>query len=267
MTPTIEQLSDLVASTACGELKPRFRHVAAERKADGSLLTEADLAMDRALRDALTRAWPDIDFLSEEMAPSDQAARLASGRPVWCLDPLDGTSNFAAGLPLYAVSLALLAEGRPTLGVVYDPERDECFTATLGGGAHLNGRALPTRTVRQTLQRAVGMVDFKRLPAALAERLVREPPYHSQRNLGSCALEWCWLAAGRGDFYVHGGMRLWDLAAGSLILAEAGGQARTLDGETVFRPTTTARSVVAARDTGLFETLCHTLTIPARQSA
>ncbi|AOU98936.1 inositol monophosphatase [Acidihalobacter yilgarnensis] len=264
MPPDIQYLTDLVIRTARTELTPRFRRVVAERKTDGSLLTEADLAMDRALRIALARDWPQIDFLSEEMSPDAQAECLASGRPLWCLDPLDGTSNFAAGLPLYSVSLALLVEGQPALGVIYDPERGECFSAVRGGGACLDGQPLEPRAETSELARAVGIVDFKRLSKSLAERLVREPPYHSQRNLGSCALEWCWLAAGRGDFYLHGGMRLWDLAAGSLILAEAGGQALTLEGETVFRAETGPRSVIATRNVTLFESLLNTLSVPGR---
>lgn len=254
MRPDIDQLAHLLVRAAQAELKPRFRRIGAQIKADGSVLTEADLAMDHSLRETLAREWPEIAFLSEEMPPEAQHEALASGRPLWCLDPLDGTSNFAAGLPLYSVSLALIVDGRPELGVVYDPERDECFTGARGDGSRLNGERLAAHR-STTLSRAVGIVDLKRLPKPLSARLACDPPYHSQRNLGTCALEWCWLAAGRGDFYLHGGMRLWDLAAGSLILAETGGQASTLDGDTVFRPITSPRSVVAARDADLFDEL------------
>lgn len=258
MRPDINQLAQLLVETAQAELKPRFRRIGAQLKADGSVLTEADLAMDRRLRETLARKWPGIAFLSEEMPSEAQQEALATGRPLWCLDPLDGTSNFAAGIPLYSVSLALIVDGQPKLGVVYDPERDECFTGVHGEGSRINGTPLAAH--RSTvLSRAVGIVDLKRLPKPMAARLACDPPYHSQRNLGTCALEWCWLAAGRGDFYLHGGMRLWDLAAGSLILAETGGKASTLDGDTVFRPTTAPRSVVAACDAGLFDELRQNL--------
>lgn len=262
MRPNIQQLTELIIKNAHIHLTPRFRQVSGISKMDGSLLTEADLAMDRAMGAELTRYWPDIGFLSEEMPPGLQIEALASDRPIWCLDPLDGTSNFAAGLPFYSVSLALIIDGKVDLGIIYDPERNECYTAMDGAGAWINGQVLETQPSTRELAHAVGIVDFKRLPKSMAKRLVCNPPYHSQRNLGSCALEWCWIAAGRGDFYLHGGMRLWDLAAGSLILAEAGGQALSLDGEAVFKLAAEPRSVVAAKDASLFTTLLETFSVP-----
>jgi len=115
------------------------------------------------------------------------------------------------------------------LAVVYDPCRDECFAAAAGQGATLNGATLRTTSNAETAH-CIACVDFKRLARTLAEHLVAGPPYKSQRNLGACVLEWCWLAADRFQLYLHGGQRLWDYAAGSLILREAGGSAVTLDG-------------------------------------
>jgi myo-inositol-1(or 4)-monophosphatase len=264
MQPDIQQLTSLITETARTHLKPRFQRVAGERKSDGSFLTEADLAMHHALMGILAQRWPEIRLLSEEMSPEEQTECLTSGRPLWCIDPLDGTSNFAAGIPLYSVSLALVVEGKPVLGVIYDPERDECFTAVRGRGAWLNGKVLKSRPGTDELSSAVGIVDFKRLPKPIAEQLVRHPPYHSQRNLGSCALEWAWLAAGRGDFYLHGGMRMWDLAAGSLILGETGGRSVTLEGDGVFQSETGPRSVIAARNAVLFQALLKTFSVPVR---
>lgn len=252
MRPDTEALCALVREAAREELLPRLHRVGHDVKPDGSLLTEADLAMDRRLRRALAERWPQIAFLSEEMPRELQEARLREPGPLWVLDPLDGTSNFAAGLPLFAVSLALLEDGAPRLGLIYDPGRDECFSAERGAGARLNGEVLRAPQGGPPLQRAVALVDFKRLPKALARRLAAEAPYASQRNLGSCALEWAWMAAGRGHCYLHGGMKLWDYAAGSLILAEAGGHSQTLEGEPVFVPRMQPRSVVAAADRRLF---------------
>lgn len=243
----------LLMQTGREELLPRLNSVGSEAKADGSLLTEADLAADERVRSGLVEAWPGIPVLSEEMTLEEQRALLSRGGPVWCLDPLDGTSNFAAGFPVFSLSLALIEDGRATLGVVCDPVRGESFAATLGRGATLNGRPLSVVRSVPELARAVAMVDFKRLPIELASRLSTNPPYASQRNLGTCALEWAWLAAGRGHVYLHGGMRLWDYAAGSLLLAEAGGRSATLDGVPVFQSDPGPRSVVAARDHGLFE--------------
>ena len=122
----LQELETLLRTCAREELLPRFRRVSASLKSDGSILTEADLAMDARLRAALTARWPETDFLSEEMSAEEQRALLTAGdRPLWCLDPLDGTSNFAGGIPLFAVSLALIRDGAPQLGLIYDPVRDE----------------------------------------------------------------------------------------------------------------------------------------------
>jgi fructose-1,6-bisphosphatase/inositol monophosphatase family enzyme len=96
------------------------------------------------------------------------------------------------------------------------------------------------------LRDCVANVDYKRLVSGLADRLVRYPPYRSQRNLGSCVLEWCWLAAGRLQLYLHGGQRMWDYAAGSLILREAGGKFTTVAGNPLDCRKFTKRSVIAA---------------------
>jgi myo-inositol-1(or 4)-monophosphatase len=112
--------------------------------------------------------------------------------------------------------------------VTYNPITDEMFYAREGNGAYLNGRRLPLREVTTDIGRAVGGVDFKRIPKQLADRIAVNPPFYSQRNFGSSTLDWCNLAAGRLDLYLHGGQKLWDYAAGSLILRESGGQVCTL---------------------------------------
>ena len=101
------------------------------------------------------------------------------------------------------------------------------------------------------MRRAIACVDFKRLPRALAVQLATEPPYASQRSLGSVALDWCWVAAGRFHLYLHGSQGLWDYAAGSLILAEAGGCAQTLQADAVFDNSLRKRSALAAVDATL----------------
>ena len=255
LPPDLElaQIIEIVRDCAREELLPRFARVGYRFKPDGSILTEADLAMDRRLHAELIERWPDTAFLSEEMPESQQLALLdRPSVPLWCLDPLDGTSNFAAGVPLFAVSLALLLEGRSLMGVIYDPVRDECFSARAGNGAWLNGERLQPRRIDIPLARTLALVDLKRLPSSLAKRLAKRPPYASQRNLGTCAIEWCWMAAGRGHVYLHGGQRLWDHAAGSLILSEAGCCSCTLDGEPVFKTTMAPRSVISCADPKLF---------------
>lgn len=247
--PDLDALCALVRESAREELLPRFTRVTQQHKADGSILTEADLAIDARLRSALAQHWPWIAFLSEEMDAAAQEALLCSpDQLLWCLDPLDGTSNFAAGIPFFGVSLALLQAGQPRLGVIYDPVRDECFSVQHGHGARLNGDALRTAPIDLELKRCIALIDFKRLSASLRRRLIETPPYHSQRNFGSCALEWAWLAAGRGHVYLHGGQKLWDFAAGCLLLDEAGGASFTLEGDSVFRAALQPRSVAASPD-------------------
>lgn len=228
--PDLDDLGALLRDTAAAEIMPRFGRVLASGKADGSVVTAADLAAQERVRDALAAAHPDIPLLAEEMPAAEQETVLAqSRRGAWCLDPLDGTSNFAAGFPFFAMSLAWIDGGRVALGLVYDPVRQELFAARRGGGATLNGAPLRLRQAGATLAAAIALVDFKRLPAGLAARLATQPPFRSQRNLGSTALDWCWLAAGRADLYAHGGQRLWDYAGGALVFAEAGGTPCLLD--------------------------------------
>ncbi len=257
------QLSSLVIEIAERELPPRMKCSSQRRKIDGSLVTEADLVMQAELTRALQRHWPGIALLGEEMTEADQQAALEwlpSG--VWCVDPLDGTSNFAVGIPYYAVSVALVKNSLPEMAVVYDPSRKECFAAAHGGGAWLNGKRLEKGIMPATLSRCIALIDFKRLPLELAGRLAAQPPYKSQRSFGAVALDWCWLAAGRGHVYLHGRQKLWDYAAGWLVLHEAGGQSLTLSGERVFTPSLKPRSAAAAGDPGIFEQWKRWLEIP-----
>lgn len=253
MLPELQPIQQLIADAARAELLPRFAETDREFKADGSILTEADTAVQTRLREALKARWPEYGFLGEEMRAEVQRARLAEGGAgLWCLDPLDGTSNFATGLPFFSISLALIVAGESVLGVVYDPVRDECFAALRGQGAWLNGAPLGAKHIGLPLKRAIAAVDFKRLAPPVARRLAESPPYSSQRSFGSVALDWCWVAAGRFHVYLHGKQKLWDYAAGSLILAEAGGHQCTLEGEPVFRADIAPRSAIAALDAGLF---------------
>jgi myo-inositol-1(or 4)-monophosphatase len=251
--PDVTELAERVVRATTQELLPRFADSQRYHKADGSIVTAADIAIQRRLEVDLAAHWPQYGFLGEEM--DQQAQRdtlLDSGRGFWCLDPLDGTSNFAAGIPFFSVSLALLVRGEPVLGVVCDPARGEQFTARAGAGAWLNGAPLRTLDAGLPLRGCIAVVDFKRLGGPLATRLVSAPPYASQRNFGSCALEWCWLAASRFHLYLHGGQKLWDHAAGSLILREAGGFAATLEGTALSSRSLRPQSVLAALDEPTF---------------
>jgi len=251
-TDTLGRVLDAVRSVAAQEVMPRFLKVAHERKADGSLFTAADLAAQEALTSALRKIHP-APVVAEEMSKEQQVESWLAGEgEAWCVDPVDGTSNFVYGLPYFAVSVALLHGGRSVLGVVYAPVTDEMFYATRGQGAFLNAERLPIRTQTPHIRNAMANVDFKRLSAGLAAELASAPPYMSQRNYGAGTLEWCYLAAGRFDLYLHGGQKLWDYAAGSLILEEAGGSMCTLRRDDFWGADLWSRSVIAARDPELF---------------
>ena len=253
ISQALHHLTDLIRDIADRELPPRFSCHCGSRKPDGSLVTEADVVMQDALAQALNSEWPDYDLLGEEMSEAEQQrALLHKDSGVWCIDPLDGTSNFSNGVPYYAVSVALIRHGQVEMGVVYDPSRNECFSAARGEGAWLNDQALQPQRLPAPLSEGMALIDLKRLEPELASRLAASPPYKSQRSFGAVALDWCWLAAGRCHVYLHGKQKLWDYAAGHLILEEAGGSAVTLEGEPVFSATLTPRSAAAALDPDIF---------------
>ncbi|WP_296638800.1 inositol monophosphatase family protein [Thiobacillus sp. 65-1402] len=248
----LNQIQTLVRRVAQSEVTPRFLKVAHSHKRDGSLFTEADVAAQAALEAGLPHI-KDVPVLGEEMTEQQQRDAWEAGRDgLWCVDPIDGTSNFVAGVPYFAVSVAYLYKGERQLGVVYDPVADEMFTAERGRGAHLNGIPLPLRTPATELRRALAGVEMKRIDRELAGRLAAWPPYASQRNFGASTLDWCYTAAGRFDVYVHGGQKLWDYAAGALILEEAGGRLASLSGSFDIA-NVWERSVVASASPELFE--------------
>ena len=147
---------------------------------------------------------------------------------------------------------ALLQGGEVLLGIIYDPVRDECFTADAATGAQLNAEPLQVKPSGLSLAQTTALIDFKRLDPPLATRLVSEIPYASQRSFGSVALDWCWLATGRCHVYLHGRSKLWDYSAGNYIFHQAGGLSCSLDGDPVFTHALTPRSSVAAVDEALF---------------
>lgn len=266
----LEQLIQLVRDVGEDVVMPLFLSVARQQKEDGSILTEADLAAQEALQAGL-KAICNCPVVGEEMTAEEQQKNWAIGNAhadapgVWCVDPIDGTSNFASGLPQFAISAAYIKQGRPLLGVVYAPALQELFYAKAGKGAYMRTERMATTSLplvtpdlnpAASLREAVAAVDFKRLPKKLAADLAVQPPYHSQRNFGASTLDWCYLACGRYDLYLHGGQKLWDYAAASLVLQEAGGRMRTFearDGEDFWDGDLWLKSVVAGRDPGMFE--------------
>ncbi len=253
----LTQLQHLIKGVANRILGVGLRQVEFSVKEDLSLVTQFDQDLQTALLNELRTTWPDFTALAEESANAEQRERLRqSGQPLWIIDPLDGTSNFVAGLPCFAISVAQMMRGKVERAVVFDPVHNESFAAMSGRGAYLNGVRLPALTTRTRLDEALALVDSKRLSAELAQRVAVEPPFRSQRNFGAAALEWCWLAAGRGDVYLHGKQQIWDYAAGELILREAGGLAVNLDGDCISPAMLGPSSVVAAGNAELFQQWC-----------
>jgi fructose-1,6-bisphosphatase/inositol monophosphatase family enzyme len=244
--------ANLVREVARREVMPRFLNVRRQLKDDGTLFAEADLAAQHFLVERLP-AIIASPIVGEEMSAADQQAAWDAGADgLWCIDPIDGTTNFINGLPFFAISVAWICDGKTRIGVTYNPVTDEMFHACEGGGAWLNEHRLPLRKSTRELSRGVANIDFKRIPKPLADRIAIEPPFYSLRNFGSSTLEWAYLAAGRLDVYLHGGQMLWDYAAGRIILAEAGGHACTLASDEFDTVQPWQRSVAAALDPQVF---------------
>jgi len=253
----IQEIVKILESAGREIICPALEQVGTvETKADGSMLTCVDTACQQYIRDALETLAPEIAFMGEEMNSQAQQHCLAGHDAFWCLDPLDGTSNFAAGFPVFASSLALVRDGRPVMACTHDPLRGETFIAEKGAGAWCNGVRMRV-SGGTALNRAVGFIDFKRLSAPLAAHVATTPAYHSQRNIGSCALEWAWMAAGRAHFIVHGRQKIWDYAAGSLLASEAGCAIGDFEGASLFEEPRLSSPVLAATDTDLRDQLQH----------
>ena len=248
-----KSLVEIVKKAAKEELLSRFTLVTANTKQDGSVVTEADISMQNRMQVELLNAYPNSVLLSEEMSEKEQEAALSSDMPVWCLDPLDGTSNFAAAIPYFAVSLSLILNQEVVFGLVYDPVREESFIAEKDKPSKLNDQVIKLADKTHDIKKAIAIIDFKRLDKSLSTRLVEEQPFASQRNFGASALDWCWLAINRGQMYLHGKQNIWDYSAGHFIFENAGGCSYTLEGEAVFNCQLQPRSVVAAVNQSLLE--------------
>jgi myo-inositol-1(or 4)-monophosphatase len=243
---------DAVRRVAAEEILPRYRRSKALHKDDGSIVTEADLAAQDALGTRL-RAVRDVPMLGEEMDAQDQRAIYERDGLFWCVDPLDGTKNFSAGVPFFAVSVALMEGARPVFGVVHDPIADESYWAVRGGGACLGEARLALARDGPPLAAAVAEVSLRREIARLRGALKRGPPYAKRLTSGSSALSWCHLAAARIDVLLHGGQKMWDYAAGALVLEEAGGFVSALDHDDFWSAPAWSRSVIAARTAPLLD--------------
>lgn len=191
-----------------------------------NLVTLMDVESEQLIQRLLRERHPEMMFLAEESGGNENLDALT-----WVVDPIDGTVNYAHGIPIYSISIAAVQHDRPVVGVVYAPNTNEMFTATAGGGAYLNGRRLATSTTSD-LEKALLVTGFP--------YNVEENPYNCIdafveflrmglpiRRLGSAALDLAYLAAGRFDAYWEVALGPWDVAAGVLLVVEAGGRVGT----------------------------------------
>ena len=203
-----------------------------DKKGRIDLVTEVDLECERMCRRVLADRFPDHDILAEELGggPADRPPT----RFRWVFDPLDGTTNYAHGLPIYCSSLALEIDGRAEVATIYDPTRRELFTAERGEGAYLNGRALHVSATTELLDSLL-VTGFPYNVHEESGDLVELFGFflgraRAVRRLGSAALDLCYVAAGRFEAFWEQHLKPWDVAAGALIVEEASGRVTGLDG-------------------------------------
>ncbi len=203
-----------------------------ELKNPVNLVTDADHAAEQCIVDHIRARFSDHRILAEERG----ADTASSSRYRWIIDPLDGTTNFAHGFPVYAVSIGVECDGRGLIGVVYDPTRDELFTAQAGGGAYLNGRPIAV-SATDLLDRSLLVTgfayDIRETPNNNLDHFARFAlKTRGVRRTGSAALDLCYVAAGRFDGFWEVKLSPWDMAAGVVILREAGGRVTDFRGNT-----------------------------------
>lgn len=205
---------------------------AVQYKGKGNVVSEADLAADRAIRALLEAEFPDHGLLSEEGEPGAGLEKPYT----WVVDPLDGSLNYATGIGFYSVSVALAAGRDLVAGALYDPTRDELFTAAAGRGAFLNGAPI-TVSDAQSLDRAtigmdIGYPEEARARAFATAATIR-PHIQTVRLMGSSALGLTYVGCGRYEVYYHFWLYPWDIAAALLIVQEAGGKVTDWEGTPV----------------------------------
>jgi myo-inositol-1(or 4)-monophosphatase len=213
--------------------------VSIAEKQHNDFVTDVDQAAEQAIIEVLQKAYPSHAFLGEESGTTGNVNDESEF--VWVIDPLDGTTNFMHGFPQYSVSIALQQRGVITLGVVYDPVRNELFTAEKGAGAYLNDKRIRVRKLDRIAGALLGtgykngsakaLDEYLKMYGIMAERC------HGVRRAGSAALDLAYVASGRLDGYYEKNLQPWDIAAGTLLVTEAGGIAGEFNGESKYMQT------------------------------
>jgi myo-inositol-1(or 4)-monophosphatase len=199
-----------------------------EEKGAQDYVSQADRKTEELIVAELRQRFPDHAFLGEEGAKETHAK---SGQPTWVIDPIDGTTNFLHGIPLYAISIGLVVDGEPVVGVIHLPRQDELFTASRGGGAHLwNAKIAAAKT--SAMNKAVIAVGSSTRTGREKVNDIRTKVSEAGaeiRRLGSACVETAYVACGRLDGYLEAHLNAWDVAAGLIILREAGARVNTFD--------------------------------------
>jgi myo-inositol-1(or 4)-monophosphatase len=235
MLDALYEIAEQAARAAGAEARRWFDGEANPRdKGFRQLVTEGDIAAQRAAMAVIRARFPDHAILAEEEGADTVDERRLPGGVTWLIDPVDGTANFARHLPFFNVSLAAAIDGQPAVGVVFDPLRENLFAAVRGRGARLDGRPLQ---IGKRAQLGDALVGFDSPPepeirqrqwAVMSQIAAR---CRTVRGLGSAALGMAYVAAGWLDAYLHLGLHPWDAAAGALLVEEAGGVVRQPDGK------------------------------------
>lgn len=232
MSAFLDTARDIVLRAGDIQLARQASGFRIDKKGTTDLVTEVDLECERMCRAVLAERYPDHDILAEELGGS--AAGKAASRFRWIFDPVDGTTNYAHGLPIYCSSLGLEVDGELTVGAIYDPSRRELFTAERGQGAWLNGERLQVSSTASLID-ALLVTGFPydvtlRKDELLGIFAAFLEATRAVRRLGSAAIDLCYVAAGRFDGFWEQHLKPWDVAAGALIVTEAGGRMTRMDG-------------------------------------
>lgn len=211
----------------------RFGKATTSWKQDDSPVTDADHAVQESLLSAIAARYPGDAVLSEEtqVSPGRHAELSGAGR-CWVIDPIDGTRNYARAVPTYSISVALMENGRPVVGVIHDPSNGYSYSASAGGGMWLNDQRVPRGEPPPFKDVLIASPSGQRhaLPCVTRQWLNR----YKLRNIGSTALHLAYMAAGGYDAVLLTECHLWDVAAGLLLGQEVGAEVRTLDGTSLF---------------------------------
>ncbi|MBA2356225.1 MAG: inositol monophosphatase [Acidobacteria bacterium] len=205
-----------------------------DKKGTIDLVTEVDVAVERMFRALVAERFPDHQVLGEELQEDDRLRAAAPGY-CWVFDPIDGTTNFAHGLPIFCASLGLELDGEAIVAAVYDPTRRELYTAERGEGARLNGERLAVSKANDVLNSLL-CTGFPYTVHESGEELIGLFGHfigrsRAVRRLGSAALDLCYVAAGRLDGFYESTLKPWDTCAGALIVEEAGGRVTQWNGQ------------------------------------